>query len=44
MKRNARQTCIHHADGRISIPGLLGRKGFNATLIFFGTLCVFTPD
>ncbi|MHB1117470.1 hypothetical protein [Sideroxydans sp.] len=44
MKRSTRQASIHHADGRISIPGLLMSKGFNATLTFFCTLCIFSLD
>jgi hypothetical protein len=44
MKRNVRQTSVHHADGSISIPGLLLSKGFNATLAFFCTLCIFSLD
>lgn len=44
MKRSVRHTSAHHADGRISIPGLLMSKGFNATLTFFCTLCIFSLD
>lgn len=44
MKRSTRQSSLPHADGHISIPGLLISKGFNATLTFFCTLCIFTLD
>lgn len=44
MKRSTRQSSVHQADGHISIPGLLISKGFNATLTFFCTLCIFSLD
>jgi|GEM_PF-2270598 len=44
MKRSSRHTPVRHADGHISISGLLMSKGFNATLTFFCTLCVFSLD
>ena len=44
MKRSVRSTSVHHADGRISIPGLLMSKGLDATLTFFCTLCIFSLD
>jgi len=44
MKRSTRQSSVPQADGRISIPGLLMSKGFNATLTFFCTLCIFSLD
>ena len=44
MKRTARRTPGNNAQGHISIPGLLMSKGFNATLTFFCTLCIFSLD
>lgn len=44
MKRNTRQISAKNAQGQISIPGLLMSKGFNATLTFFCTLCIFSLD
>lgn len=44
MKRKHRQIPVHHADGGVSIPGLLMSKGFTATLSFFCTLCIFSLD
>jgi hypothetical protein len=44
MKRTARHTLGKNAQGQISIPGLLMSKGFNATLTFFCTLCIFSLD
>ncbi|MFH2134202.1 MAG: hypothetical protein ABII81_03365 [Pseudomonadota bacterium] len=44
MKRIARQISARHAHEHISIPGLLMSKGFNATLSFFCTLCIFSLD
>ncbi|GAB5605391.1 hypothetical protein [Sideroxyarcus sp. TK5] len=39
-----RKPPVHPVDGRISIPGLLMRTGFNATLTFFCTLRIFSLD
>lgn len=44
MKRSVRQSAVHDVHGQFSIPGLLISKGFNATLTFFCTLCIFSLD
>ncbi len=44
MKRTARHTKDCRTHSRISIPGLLLTKGFDATLSFFCTLCIFSLD
>ncbi len=44
MKRSVRQSALYDANGQVSIPVLLMSKGFNATLSFFCTLCIFSLD
>lgn len=44
MKRSDPQRNVRMTLDKISIPGLLMTRGFNATLTFFCTLCIFSLD